>query len=100
MGTSKVRLRSNLSFLPFSLPLHHSRDKLSQALTRFSVLQVTESWAGPENEANKTVLLKIEMLNPINSTTIVYAKVWKTLRDHKLYAQPFYLLKKSDRIAS
>ena len=47
MGTLMIHLRSIKS----SLPLHHSHDKLSQALSRFSVLQVTESWAGPGNEA-------------------------------------------------
>ena len=41
------------SSLPFSLPLCHSRGKLSQALSRFSVLQATESWAGPGNEATQ-----------------------------------------------
>ena len=51
MGTSTIRLRSIKSSLPFSLPLRHSRDKLFQALSRFSVLEATESWAGPGNEA-------------------------------------------------
>ena len=46
-----IRLRSIKSSLPFSLPLRHSRDKLFQALSRFSVLEATESWAGPGNEA-------------------------------------------------
>ena len=52
VGTSTIRLRSIKSSLPFSLPLRHSRDKLFQALSRFSVLKATESWAGPGNEAN------------------------------------------------
>ena len=56
MGTPTIRLRSIKSSLPFSLPLRHSRDKLSQALSRFSVLQATESWAGPGNEANASLL--------------------------------------------
>ena len=51
VGTSTIRLRSIKSSLPFSLPLRHSRDKLFQALSRFSVLEATESWAGPGNEA-------------------------------------------------
>ena len=55
MGTSTIRLRSIKSSLPFSLPLCHSRDKLFQALSRFSVLQAKESWAGPGNEATKRV---------------------------------------------
>ena len=52
MGTLTIRLRSIKSSSPFSLPLRHSRDKLFQALSRFSVLEATESWAGPGNEAN------------------------------------------------
>ena len=52
MGTSTILLRSIKSSLPSLYPLHHSRDKISQALYRFSVLQVTESWAGPGNEAS------------------------------------------------
>ena len=51
VGILTIRLCSIKSSLPFSLPLRHSRDKLYQALSRFSVLQVTESWAGPGNEA-------------------------------------------------
>ena len=51
MGTLTIRLRSIKSSLPFSLPLRHSRDKLFQALSRFSVLEATESWVGPGNEA-------------------------------------------------
>ena len=57
MGTSTIRLRSIKSSLPFSLPLRHSRDKLFQALSRFSVLEATESWAGPGNEATRVVQL-------------------------------------------
>ena len=53
VGTSTIRLRSIKSSLPFSLPLRHSSDKFFQALSRFSVLEVTESWAGPGNEATK-----------------------------------------------
>ena len=52
VGISTIRLRSIKSSLPFSLPLRHSRDELFQALYRFSILQATESWAGPGNEAN------------------------------------------------
>ena len=55
VGTSTIRLRSIKSSLPFSLPLRHSRDKLFQALSRFSVLEATESWAGPGNEARCTL---------------------------------------------
>ena len=50
VGTSTIRLRSIKS----SLPLRHSRDKLFQALSRFSVLEAMESWAGPGNEARHT----------------------------------------------
>ena len=42
--------------LPFSLPRRHARDKLSQALSRFSVLLATKSWAGPGNEARSNQL--------------------------------------------
>ena len=52
MGTSTIRLRSIKSSLPSLYPLRHSRDKIFQALYRFSVLQATESWAGPGNEAS------------------------------------------------
>ena len=54
MGTSTIRLRSIKSSLPFSL--RHSHDKLFQALSRFSVLEATESWAGLGNEAIVNVL--------------------------------------------
>ena len=56
VGTSTIQLRSIKSSLPLSLSLRHSRDKLFQALYSFSVLQATESWAGPGNEANGLVL--------------------------------------------
>ena len=49
VGTSMIHLRSIKS----SLPLRHSRDKLFQALFRFSVLEATESWVGPGNEARR-----------------------------------------------
>ena len=45
--------------LPFSLPWRHARDKLSQALSRFSVLLATKSWAGPGNEARSVTLFLI-----------------------------------------
>ena len=38
-------------FLPSFLSRRHSREKRYQALSRFTVLIVTESWAGPGNEA-------------------------------------------------
>ena len=60
VGMLTIRLHSIKSSLPFSLPLCHSRDKLSQALYCFSVLQVTESWAGPRNEANSTEAATIQ----------------------------------------
>ena len=37
-------------FLPSFLSQCHSREKRYQVLSRFTVLIVTESWAGPENE--------------------------------------------------
>ena len=52
MGTSTIHLRSIKSSLPSLYPLRHSRDKIYQALYRFSILQVTKSWAGPGNEAS------------------------------------------------
>ena len=48
--------------LPFSLPLRHSRDKLFQALSRFSVLKATESWAGPGNEATPKLHVAMEAI--------------------------------------
>ena len=39
-------------FLPAFYPWHHSREKMYQALSRFSALQVTESWEGPGNKAS------------------------------------------------
>ena len=53
--TSMIHLWSIKSSLSSLYPLCHSRDKLFQALYRFSVLQVTESWMGPGNEANEAV---------------------------------------------
>ena len=41
-------------FPPPFLSWCHSREKRYQALSRFSVLQATESWAGPGNEATTT----------------------------------------------
>ena len=64
VGTSTTRLRSIKSSLPFSLPLRHSRDKLFQALSRFSVLEATESWAGPGNEARLSTTSKFAAQNP------------------------------------
>ena len=42
-------------------PLRHSRDKFFQALSRFSILQATESWAGPGNEANSSSPFTMEV---------------------------------------
>ena len=52
--TIRIRLCSIKSSLPSLYPLHHSRDKLIQALSRFPVLHVTKSWARPGNEATVT----------------------------------------------
>ena len=43
---------TQLISLPSLYPLRHSRDKLFQTLSRFSVLQATESWVGPSNKAS------------------------------------------------
>ena len=63
MGTSGIHLRSITckSSLPSLYPLHHSHDKSFQALYCFSVLQVTESWAGLGNEANLPYLITFSM---------------------------------------
>ena len=45
------RPRSIKPFLPPFLSWRQSREKRYQALSRLSVLQATESWAGPGNEA-------------------------------------------------
>ena len=50
MGTPMICLHSIKSSLPSLYPVHHSRDKLFQALYLFSVLYAMESWAGPGNE--------------------------------------------------
>ena len=47
-----ICLRSIKSSLPSLYPLRHSRDKIYQALYHFSILQATESWVGPGNEAS------------------------------------------------
>ena len=52
VGTSTICQRSFKSSLPSLYPLHYSFEKLFQALYRFSILQATESWAGPGNKAN------------------------------------------------
>ena len=44
-------------FLLSFLSWHHSREKTYQALSRLSVLQAMESWAGPGNEATRAKLL-------------------------------------------
>ena len=58
VGTSTICLRSIKSSL---YPLRHSSDKIFQALYRFSVLQVTESWVGPGNEARLSVYCDFKM---------------------------------------
>ena len=61
MGTSAIHLCSIKSSLPSLYPLHHSRDKSFQAFYCFSVLQATESCAGPGNEANLLYLITFSM---------------------------------------
>ena len=50
-----VRPRTIKPFLPPFLSRRHSREKRYQALSRFTVLEAMESWAGPGNEANSAV---------------------------------------------
>ena len=50
--TSTIGQCSNKFSLPPFYPLHHSCEKLFQALYRFYILQVTESRAGCGNNAN------------------------------------------------
>ena len=49
-----VHPRTIKPFLPSFLSRRHSREKRYQALSRFTVLIATESWAGPGNEASIT----------------------------------------------
>ena len=46
-----VRPRTIKPFLPSFLSWRHSREKRYQALSRFTVLKVMVSWAGPGNKA-------------------------------------------------
>ena len=55
VGTSVICLRSIESSLP-SLYLYVTRDKLFQALSRFSALQAMESWVGPGNKTSDKVV--------------------------------------------
>ena len=60
MGTSTVCLHPIKSlYLLSTLYVMHSPDKLFQVLSRFSILQAIESWAGPGNKA-KTRLIIID----------------------------------------
>ena len=74
MGTSTICLCSIKSPLPSLYPLRHSCDKLSQALYCFFVLQVTESWAGPGNEATHSPLWQTcKVLLPRGAVTQDYS---------------------------
>ena len=53
VGTSTTAYAQLSPLYPSLYPLCHSRDKLFQALSRFSVLQAMESLAGPRNVARK-----------------------------------------------
>ena len=55
VGTSVIRLCSTKSSLP-PLYFYVTRDNTVHALSRFSTLQTTESWAGPGNEASDKVV--------------------------------------------
>ena len=48
-------------FLPSFLSRRHSREKRYQALSRFTVLIATESWAGPGNEAISLVFFTLKV---------------------------------------
>ena len=48
-------------FLPSFLSWHHPHEKRYQALSRFTVLEVTESWAGSGNEAK--IYLQVWYIN-------------------------------------
>ena len=77
MGTSTIHPCSIKSSLPSLYPLRHSHDKLSQALYHFSVLQVTESWAGPVNESIVEPLSgKIFLMGKFPMQIIITAKVF------------------------
>ena len=52
VGTSTIRLRSIKSSLPSLYPLRHSCEKIFRAFSHFSVLEATESLAGPGIEAS------------------------------------------------
>ena len=54
VGPRLVHPRTIKPFLPSFLSWWHSREKRYQALSRFSILQATESWVGPRNEATCT----------------------------------------------
>ena len=80
--TSTICLCSIKSSLPSLYPLRFSRDELFQALCRFSILQVTESWTGPENKArceNDCKLMWAGAESTIVKTqqnVAVYVKTW------------------------
>ena len=79
MGTSAIHLCSIKSSLPSLYPLRHSRDQSFQALYCFFVLQVTESWAEPGNEANFPYLITFSMQyrveNFVTSCDVMYLEV-------------------------
>ena len=79
MGTSTIHLCSIKSFLPSLYLLRHSHDKLFQALYHFSVLQVTETWAGPWNETIVEPLSgKLFLMGKFQMQIIITAKVFRS----------------------
>ena len=54
-----VRPHTIKLFLPSILSWRHSHEKRYQALSCFSVLTATESWAGPRNETTKQLHLSM-----------------------------------------
>ena len=71
-------------------PLHHSRDKLFQALSHFSVLQEMESWAGPGKQARFKIGL---LFNPVHNRIIVLfirsvsPSAWSKFKQFCMYVQ-------------
>ena len=83
VGKLTIHPRSTKSSLPFSLPLRHSRDKLSQVLSCFSLLQATESWAEPRNEATKSIFAAISAMVKLPRVSW-YTKAYKLNWTHCL----------------
>ena len=78
--------------LPSLYPLRHSHDKLFQALYHFSVLQVTESLAGPVNES---------IVEPLSGKTFLMGKFpMQIIITAKVFRSPVELLLTSNTMAT